>query len=178
MSRSKIKAIFLDRDGIINKDFGYVYKIEDFEFMGDIFESCRSFKEKGYEIVIVTNQSGISRNYFTVNDFVNLNQWMMQKFSNENIDILDVLYCPHSPESNCSCRKPKPGMFLSAFEKYNIDNSLSWMIGDKETDIIAANNAGIYNTILIGDNLKKNDKTTKAQFTLKSLKQCIEIINF
>ena len=81
MRSEKIKAVFLDRDGIINKDFGYVYKIGDFEFNDLIFDTCRMFKKRGYEIIIITNQSGIARNYFTSDDFIELNKWMIKNLN-------------------------------------------------------------------------------------------------
>jgi D-glycero-D-manno-heptose 1,7-bisphosphate phosphatase len=177
MRSEKIKAVFLDRDGIINKDFGYVHKIGDFEFNDLIFDTCRTFKKQGYEIIIITNQSGIARNYFTNDDYIVLNKWMIKSFANNSVDILEVFHCPHLPESNCNCRKPKPGMLLNALKKYNIDKSISWMIGDKESDIIAANAAGINNTILVLNNSDNKIKKTKAKFIIESLEKCKEIIN-
>ena len=117
----KQKTIFLDRDGVINIDKHYVYKIEDFEFFENLFETCRYFQKLGYKLIIVTNQSGIAREYFKKKDFENLTEWMLNKFKSNDINILDVFYSPHKPEDNCSCRKPKPGMIQKACEKYNID---------------------------------------------------------
>ena len=104
---------------------------------------------KNYEIIIVSNQSGIARGYFKENDYIKLNKWMIKKFEQKKISILDTFYCPHGPDSKCNCRKPQPGMFLEAQQKHNISMQDSWMIGDKETDISAAKNAGIFNTILV-----------------------------
>ena len=101
------KALFLDRDGIINIDHGYVSKIENFEFTKGIFELIQLFIEKDYLLFIVTNQSGIGRGYYTLNDFEVLNQWMIKKLKSKNIEIQSVHYCPHAPEENCSCRKPQ-----------------------------------------------------------------------
>ena len=146
-----INAIFLDRDGIINEDINYLYKIDEFEFIDGIFDSCLFLINLGYKIIIITNQSGIARGYFTEKDFQKLNQWMLNQFKEKNIKILDVFHCPHGPDSSCFCRKPKPGMLLEAKSKYKIDMKKSWMIGDNETDILAANSAGIGNTILLLD---------------------------
>ena len=94
---------------------------------------------------------------------------MINQFHYNDIEILDVFHCPHLPNINCNCRKPKPGMLFEAKKKHNIDMSKSWLIGDKESDIIAANNAGINNTILVKSGHKINEKNTKAKFVLDSI---------
>jgi D-glycero-D-manno-heptose 1,7-bisphosphate phosphatase len=172
-----IKTIFLDRDGVINKEIKYLHKIKDFEFIDGIFESCKYLKSLGYKIIIITNQSGISRGYFTKNDFQIITNWMIDQFNNNDIKILDVLYCPHLPNTKCNCRKPKPGMLFEAKKKHNINMNKSWLIGDKETDIIAANNAGINNTILVKSGHKINEKETNAKFILGSVSTLKNVIN-
>jgi D-glycero-D-manno-heptose 1,7-bisphosphate phosphatase len=148
---SKPKALFLDRDGIINVDYGYVYQIKDFEFTQDIFKLLHLFKNQNYIFFIVTNQSGIGRNYYTQRDFDILNRWMLDRFQEQNIDIKSVKYCPHSPEELCNCRKPKIGMIEQIGKEYSLDLKKSWMIGDKQSDIDLALNAKIGQTIAIGD---------------------------
>jgi len=171
-----IKTIFLDRDGVINKETGYLHKIEDFKFINGVFEACQHYEQLGYKIVIVTNQSGISRGYYTEIDFENLTNWMLSKFKNNNINILDIFHCPHLPDANCNCRKPKPGMLLEAKYKHNIDMQNSWMIGDKESDILAANSSGISNTILVKSGHKIDQLNSNAKFILDSIKQVNKII--
>ena len=171
-----IKTIFLDRDGVINKEVGYLFRISDFEFIDGIFETCLYFQKLGYEIVIVTNQSGIARGYYNENDYQKLTEWMLSQFNNNGIKILDTFYCPHGPEENCECRKPKPGMFIEAKDKYNIRMKDSWMIGDKETDIKAANLAGITNTILVRSGHLVDKSNSKSKFTIDSIKQSKEVI--
>ncbi len=171
-----IKTIFLDRDGVINKEVGYLHKIEDFEFINGVFDACLHFQNLGYQIIIVTNQSGIERGYYNENDFHIVNNWMLEQFKDQEIDILDVFFCPHGPESNCDCRKPKPGMFNQANKKYDINMEESWMIGDKEADIQAANAANIQNTILVKSGHAIDEKNSKAKFILNSIEQAKEVI--
>jgi D-glycero-D-manno-heptose 1,7-bisphosphate phosphatase len=150
MSAVGQKAFFLDRDGVINVDHGYVAKIRDFEFMPDVFPVLRELTVRGYALIIVTNQSGIGRGYYTVEDFETLTAWMRNRLAEEGVELAGVYSCPHSPESNCGCRKPAPGMFLQAICEHGIDPEQSWMIGDKPSDMEAAAAAGVRNRVLIG----------------------------
>jgi len=170
------KAIFLDRDGVINEEVGYLHKIKDFKFIHGVFDSCNHFLSLGYQIVIVTNQSGIARGIYQKDDFHTVNKWMLKRFLQEGVNILDVLFCPHGPENNCFCRKPKPGLFLNAKAKYNIDMKKSWMIGDKETDIKAANNAGINQTIIVRSGHAIDEDKSNSEYFLDSIKFASEII--
>jgi len=171
-----IKTIFLDRDGVINKEINYLHKIGDFEFIDGVFETCQYLISLNYKIIIITNQSGIARGYYSANDFQIITNWMIAEFKKNNVDILDVFHCPHSPSSNCDCRKPKPGMFIEAKNKHNIDMLKSWMIGDSERDIRAANLAGIKNTILVRSGHKINESNSNAMFFLDSINKTNQII--
>ena len=173
-----IKTIFLDRDGVINKETNYLHKIEDFEFINGVFDTCQYFKSLNYKIIITTNQSGISRGYFTELDFQKVTNWMLDQFNSNNIEILDVIHCPHQPNDFCDCRKPKPGMLLTAQTKHNIDMKKSWMIGDKENDIKAANNAGITNTILVKSGHEINELNSNSNFILNSIKDIHQAIKY
>jgi D-glycero-D-manno-heptose 1,7-bisphosphate phosphatase len=170
------QAIFLDRDGVINKEKNYLYKIEEFEFIDGVFEACAYLTNLGFKIIIVTNQSGISRGYYSEKDFQIINQWMINQFNKRNIDILDVFYCPHSHDSGCNCRKPKPGMLLKAQKKHNIDMEKSWLIGDKEDDITAANNAGIFNTIIVESGHAIDKSKSNAKHFLNSIQYASKVI--
>ena len=162
------RALFLDRDGIINIDHGYVYKVEDFKFVEGIFELVRLFTDAGYLIFVVTNQSGIGRGYYTEKDFTILTELMKEKFLKNNIKIEEVYYCPHAPEVGCICRKPQTGMINKALENYDIDLYQSWMIGDKQSDIALATNAGIGKSIYIGN--KNIPNTTHTFFSINEAK--------
>jgi D-glycero-D-manno-heptose 1,7-bisphosphate phosphatase len=165
----KNKALFLDRDGIINVDHGYVYKKEDFHFTDGIFDVCRHAISLGFDIYIITNQAGIGRGYYSVNDFLVLTKWMKETFNNEGVKISDVFYCPHHPtegvgiyKESCQCRKPAPGMLIEAKDKYNINLSKSFFIGDKISDMEAAQAAGITNRILINSKYLNSNESINA----------------
>lgn len=146
------KALFLDRDGTINIDYGYVYQPEKFHFIDGIFDLCQTAQQSGYLIIVITNQSGISRGYFTEQDFQKINTHMINEFRKNNIHITDVFYCPDLIGPN---RKPNTGMFLSAQKKHCIDMSQSICIGDKEQDILAGRNAGCGKNLLFQDNFQQ-----------------------
>ncbi len=150
-----MRAAFLDRDGVINEDFGYVGKIENFEFKEGIFDLLRLLQNLGFTLFVVTNQSGIARGYYTENDFFKLTEWMKKELLKQGVEIKEVRYCPHHPEitGECDCRKPKPGMILDLAKKYKIDLKNSIMIGDSNKDIEAAKRAGIKKTYKVEDSL-------------------------
>ena len=135
------KAIFLDRDGTINIEKDYLYKITDFEFLPGVIEALKLLQENNFLLIIITNQSGIARGYYTEEQYRNLNNWMLGELKVHGINITAVYYCPHHPEAkveqyrkNCNCRKPKLGMYEKAVKDFNIDLSYSFAIGDKIRD--------------------------------------------
>jgi D-glycero-D-manno-heptose 1,7-bisphosphate phosphatase len=170
------KALFLDRDGVINKEKDYLYQIEDFEFIDGVFEALRHFQEQGYLLIITTNQSGIARGYYTEEDFLVLNRWMLQQFCAQGIRIAKVYYSPYHPDygigkykKNSSCRKPNPGMILQAKKEFNIDLTESILVGDKESDIEAGINAGIKMNILVQSGHKIDAQSTKASIIINNI---------
>lgn len=139
------KVLFLDRDGTINVDYGYVFEREKFVFTDGVFDFCRKARDEGYEIVVITNQSGIARGYYGEEDFAALTEWMKAQFVKNGVEILDVLHCPllEGPD-----RKPEPGLFLKAREMYDIDMAASISIGDKERDVVAGERASVGTNVL------------------------------
>ena len=152
-----INAAFIDRDGVINKEKDYLYKISEFEFTDHCIDALRNIIDAGYRIIVVTNQSGIGRGYYTEADYHKLTDWYVNKLKAYKVDVTDVFFCPHHPNARlaqyrkrCDCRKPKPGMILQAAEKYDINLATSVLIGDKLTDIQAGEAAGVGTNILVG----------------------------
>ncbi|UZW55075.1 D-glycero-beta-D-manno-heptose 1,7-bisphosphate 7-phosphatase [Sphingobium sp. JS3065] len=142
-------ALFLDRDGVLNIDHGYISRVEDFEPVEGIFEALRSAAARGYSLIVVTNQSGIGRGYFTEQDYEALEAHIQALFAANGVDLTATYHCPHHPDAGCDCRKPKPGMILKAAREYNIDLARSTMIGDKPSDIAAAQHAGVGKAVLV-----------------------------
>jgi D-glycero-D-manno-heptose 1,7-bisphosphate phosphatase len=141
------KALFLDRDGTINVEKNYVYKIEDFEFREGIFNLVKAYFTQGYLIFVVTNQSGIARGFYSEEEYQLLTRWMVERFRDEGIEITKVYHCPHHPDITgpCRCRKPEPGMLLDAIREFSLDAAKCALIGDHERDLEAGRRAGIRN---------------------------------
>jgi D-glycero-D-manno-heptose 1,7-bisphosphate phosphatase len=177
------RALFLDRDGVINEDRHYVHRIEDFHFIDGIFDICRAAIDAGLAIIVVTNQAGIGRGLFTEQQFHVLTDWMNARFADQGVTIDQVYYCPHHPiygtghyKLDCLCRKPKPGMILRARDDHGISLRNSILIGDKEWDIVAAKAAGIGTTVLISGNASDND--AKPGFQFSNLKEACNFLSF
>jgi len=175
----KKKALFLDRDGVINIDYGHVFRISDFEFVEGIFDLCRHAAKLEYLLFVITNQGGIGRGFYTENDFQNLSKWMKGRFAEEGIRIHKIYHCPYHPEhgrgeyqKESFDRKPSPGMILRAMEEFGLSMEQSFLIGDKETDIEAAINAGIGTSILFKENIKE----TKADRIIANLKEVLDLL--
>lgn len=137
------KAIFLDRDGTINVDFGYLYKPEQLEFLPGAIEAMQIFGRLGYQLIVITNQSGIGRGYYTPADAENFNRHLSGILKEYGIEITDCYICPHAPDENCHCRKPSPYMVQQAIEKHHIVASASYMFGDKQSDVACGTQAGV-----------------------------------
>lgn len=151
MSKQRLRpALFLDRDGVINDDVGYLHRIEQFHFLPGVLDACKQMYKAGYALVVVTNQSGIARGYYTEAHFQQVTQWMVQQFALADAPLAGVYFCPHHPEFAvagpavpCLCRKPEPGMLLQAAAELGLDLAASIMVGDKEDDVRAGRAAGV-----------------------------------
>jgi D-glycero-D-manno-heptose 1,7-bisphosphate phosphatase len=150
-------ALFLDRDGVVNREIGYLYKPEQVQFSTGIFELCRYAQVRGYKLIIITNQAGIARQLYSEADFHSLMRWIFEEFRQAHIHLDGYYFCPHHPEhgigryrKECVDRKPQPGMILQASKDHGIELSQSVLVGDRCSDIQAGAAAGIANLILLG----------------------------
>ncbi len=143
-----VKAVFLDRDGTITLDTGHVHKIEDLDFLPNAIPALKLLQNAGLKLFVVTNQSGIGRGYFAEEDYHKVNEHMIAGLKKQGIVLHEVFYCPHHPDDDCECRKPKTKMFELAAEKHNIQLKKSYVVGDKTMDVMLGKNAGS-KTILV-----------------------------
>jgi D-glycero-D-manno-heptose 1,7-bisphosphate phosphatase len=174
----KNKALFLDRDGVVNIDKHYVYKINDFIFVEGIFDLVSSAKKQNYKIIIITNQSGIGRGIFSEEQFLDLNDWMLGQFLDNSAPIDKVYFCPTHPKEGIGKykiddfrRKPEPGMFFEACNDYNLDFSKSIMVGDKLSDMQAAETCGIKKLYLYSNKIEY-----KNSLKIEKLKEVIKFL--
>ena len=151
-----VRALFLDRDGVINDEVGYLSRTEDVRFVDGIFSLCRAAQRLGIRLVVVTNQSGIARGLYTEEDFESLMEWMRAAFRAEGVELDAVYHCPYHPEHGVGAyrrehedRKPGPGMLLRAARELGVDLATSVMVGDRCSDIAAANAAGLRRSFLL-----------------------------
>lgn len=144
------RAVFIDRDGTIAKDVPYCSRPEDFELLPGAAEGIKLLKENGFLVIIITNQSGIARGYFTEETLAKIHQKMQMELAQYGACVDAIYYCPHHPDDGCDCRKPKPKLVLQAARDLNIDLSQSYVIGDSEMDIELAKQAGCAGAVKVG----------------------------
>ncbi len=149
----KNKAVFLDRDGVLNREMGdYVCQFEDFHIL-DNFEALKTLQDRGYLLLVATNQGGLAKGWYDEEELGKMHTHLKETYRNHGIEIKDFFYCPHHPDftGDCDCRKPKPGLLLQGIAKYNLDPSLSYFIGDRERDVEAATAAGVKGILIDSD---------------------------
>jgi len=148
------KAIFFDRDDTLIRDKSYMYKPEDLSFFSDTFDVLLRLQKLNFELFIVTNQSGIGRGIYTEADMHKFNGEMLNQLNVRGIHIKEVVFCPHSPDDACDCRKPSPKLLNQLCDKFQIDKTQSYMIGDKQSDLQAGINAGMKSIQVSDGNIK------------------------
>jgi D-glycero-D-manno-heptose 1,7-bisphosphate phosphatase len=160
----KQKAIFLDRDGVINVDKEYLHEPQQFELEKNVAKGIKIMQDMGYKLIVITNQGGIGLGYYTKEDFYKVNREMFKQLGKNNINIDKVYFCPHMSSEECTCRKPKTGMITRGQEELNLDLKKCFVIGDKTADIKAGNDSGC-KTILVKTGHKGKDNRYKAKPT-------------
>lgn len=169
------KAVFLDRDGTIIKDVVYLSKEEDIEIIPEAVEAIKIFNKNNYLVILITNQSGIARGYYSIDQFEKVNKKVVDIFKQKGAIIDDAYFCPHF-ENDCSCRKPNPGMIFEAAKNHQIDLNKSFVIGDKGTDIEAGKNAGCKTVLVLTGLENAQDQSVKPDFVAKDALEAVEWI--
>ncbi len=150
----KNKAVFLDRDGVLNQEMGdYVRRLEDFHVLEQNIEPLKTLQDKGYLLIVATNQGGLAKGWYTEEGLKKMHDHLREVYGQHGVEFTDIFYCPHHPDftGDCDCRKPKPGLLLRGIEKYNIDPAQSYFIGDRERDVIAGTAAGVKGILIDSD---------------------------
>ncbi len=174
-SKTSNKAVFLDRDGTINEDKGYVGRIEDFNFLPGVVKSLKKISDSEYKLIIITNQSGIGRGYFSDKDVKNLHSWLIKKLEEKEINVDGIYYCPHKSDEGCNCRKPKIRLLEKAVQDLDIDLRKSWFMGNEKSDIETGKNANT-KTILLSDNKDYSKDLNSRHLVLPNLEKSVNLI--
>lgn len=162
IGKEKNKAIILDRDGVLIHDIGYVHKVEDFRFIPKAVDALKLLSQKGFKLIIITNQSGIGRGYYTKEDFLKFNNHLINELSKNKIKIEKTYYCPHHPDESCNCRKPSTRHAEEAKKEFDIDLKRSYVIGDHPSDIEMGKKAGCKAAYVLTGHGKKHKGQAKA----------------
>jgi len=151
------KAVFLDRDGVINEEHGYTYHLKDFTILPDLIEALQIFQKNGFLLIVISNQSGISKDLYNQNDVEVLHKFLIDELNRNNITLSEIYYCVHHPDrSRCICRKPDSLFVEKALARFDIDASKFFFIGDKERDVEAAEKAGVKGILIESNSSLKN----------------------
>ncbi|MFD1255420.1 D-glycero-alpha-D-manno-heptose-1,7-bisphosphate 7-phosphatase [Mucilaginibacter terrae] len=150
----KNKAVFLDRDGVLNKELGdYVCRLEDFKVLEHNFAALKELQKRGYLLIVATNQGGLDKGWYTEEQLAEMHQHLKNTYAAHGVTFTDIYYCPHHPlfTGACECRKPKPGLLLRGIKEYDLEPSLSYFIGDRERDVEAGQAAGVTGILINSD---------------------------
>jgi histidinol-phosphate phosphatase family protein len=172
------KAVFLDRDGTINIDTGYIKDPKDLVFIRGSKKAVKILKEKGFLVYIITNQSGVGRGYFSIEDVQVVNKKLIEKFEKYGVFIDGIFSCPHRPDEGCNCRKPNPDVVNDIAKKNNISLAKSYFVGDKLTDVETGQNAGCKTILIEGESAvaAKAEKGKDPDYFAKNLLKAVEWI--
>ena len=165
------KGVFLDRDGVINEDVHYLSKIEDFKLLPKVAQAIKLLNDNNFKVIVITNQSAIARGYFGESRLWEIHKKMENELAKEGAFVDGIYYCPHHPDDDCDCRKPKPTLGLTASKKHHINLKRSFVVGDSSTDIIFGKKLGC-KTVFVGD----ETILVKADYVTRSLLEAVEII--
>ena len=182
---SNTPALFLDRDGVINQEKEYLHQKEHFQFIDGVLETCQEMLLRGYKLIVITNQSGIARGYYSEQQFLELSQWMSQQFAAAGAPLAGIYHCPHHPDGkieqytmSCDCRKPMPGMILQAAKDHRINLQQSILVGDKISDVHAGKAAGIKCNLLVNSGHRlSQEQIDQADGFLPSLAELLSFID-
>ena len=162
------RAVFLDRDGTMARDVPYCRSPEDFELFPSTAKAVKLLREHGFKVIVITNQSGIARGYFTEETLARIHEKMKKELAKEGAGVDGIYYCPHHPDDNCDCRKPRPRLVLQATEDFNIDLTRSFVVGDLEMDVGLGRAVGC-RTVLLPNPGNENRKQEAPDYTAADL---------
>ena len=177
MSKRGERAVFLDRDGTIAKDVPYCSRVEDFDILDSVAQAIRLLNEQSFKVIVITNQSGIARGRFTQQTLALIHQRMQEELAEHGARVNGIFVCPHHPDEECECRKPKPALILQAAEEMGIELRLSYMVGDDAKDIEAGSSAGCKTVLIDGEQGASGCPATgDADFEVDSLRNAVDWI--
>lgn len=179
---NKNKCVFLDRDGVLIKDVGYLKNPDDIIILPGSIKALMDLKTGGFLLIIVTNQAGVAKGFFNMEDLTAVNNKLLEIYKDSGIIIDGLYFCPHHENGTvepynirCSCRKPETGMVLKGVAKFNIDTAASFMVGDKDSDTLLAKNSGL-RSFYVKNSMYEHDESIIPDFYVSSLREAADII--
>jgi D-glycero-D-manno-heptose 1,7-bisphosphate phosphatase len=179
-----MRYLFIDRDGVVNKDPGgwtktnYVTEWKDFHFVPGTLEALKKLKEKGIKVIVASNQGGVNKGLYLREQLDKVNESMLKEIEKNGGDVEEVFYCIHRDEDNCNCRKPKPGMLEDASKKYGIDPKTTYFVGDDKKDILAGRSAGCKTVLVLSGKSSREDAAKWEEKPDYIFKDLLEAVNW